>query len=354
MRPRPPRLAAGRHWAALLLLPLLLATAITQFGAGEESGRCFLWEVRGAEGKAYLFGSVHLATPQIYPLDRAIEAAFAESAVLALEVDPAAAKGPEVQKLIAEAAFYPDGETVRDHLAPETLTALQDYFEKQNAPFELYANHRPWLLSQVLTLTALSRLGATPAHGLDLHFRRRAAAAEMPVKELESVRFQIEMLAGFEPAVQEQMLRTTLAEIEKLETFFPKLLRLWQSGDAAGMNRLMQDERDKNPAAETYFRKLLDERNVGMAESIRAYLASGRTHFVVVGAGHIGGEKGILALLRREPGLTIRQVPARGRPAAAEEPDEATEPFPAAAPPRPAEGAADEAPAAPVPAEATP
>ena len=55
---------------------------------------------------------------------------------------------------------------------------------------------------------------------------------------------------------------------------------------------------------------LLDDRNVAMAKKVRRYLKDAkRTYFVVVGAGHLVGEKGLVALLE-DPALQIEQVAA--------------------------------------------
>jgi len=52
-------------------------------------------------------------------------------------------------------------------------------------------------------------------------------------------------------------------------------------------------------------------RNVAMAEKIGAVVTSSESHFVAVGAAHLVGPRGILALLRQK-GFTVRQVPHGG------------------------------------------
>ena len=47
-------------------------------------------------------------------------------------------------------------------------------------------------------------------------------------------------------------------------------------------------------------RQLMDERNVGMAEKIDAYLQTSGTYFVLIGAAHYIGESSIINLLERK------------------------------------------------------
>ena len=46
-------------------------------------------------------------------------------------------------------------------------------------------------------------------------------------------------------------------------------------------------------------RKLMDDRNVGMANKIKQYLDSSGTYFVLIGAAHYVGENNIIELLHQ-------------------------------------------------------
>jgi len=53
--------------------------------------------------------------------------------------------------------------------------------------------------------------------------------------------------------------------------------------------------------------RILDRRNRNWIPKIENYLHSGQTYFVVIGAAHIGGPNGLLALLRSR-GCKIEQL----------------------------------------------
>jgi uncharacterized protein YbaP (TraB family) len=54
-----------------------------------------------------------------------------------------------------------------------------------------------------------------------------------------------------------------------------------------------------HPELEAQLNRLLDDRNVAMVKKIDSYMATDDTYFVVVGALHMGGPRGILRLLAR-------------------------------------------------------
>ena len=73
-----------RKGIAAVLASLLLAAPAIQGQAGKN----FLWKVEDKNGSvAYLLGSLHVLTPEWYPLNNTITKAFAESKVLIEEVD---------------------------------------------------------------------------------------------------------------------------------------------------------------------------------------------------------------------------------------------------------------------------
>ncbi|PYI45944.1 MAG: hypothetical protein DMF10_10575 [Verrucomicrobia bacterium] len=84
----------------------------------------------------------------------------------------------------------------------------------------------------------------------------------------------------------------------------PNIIGLWRGGDADALNRLLQDSFRDFPSLG---RRIIDVRNRNWLPKIEGYLRSGHTYFVVVGAGHLGGPNGLLALLRAR-GYKIEQL----------------------------------------------
>ena len=80
-------------------------------------------------------------------------------------------------------------------------------------------------------------------------------------------------------------------------------------GDLEEMEKVAFRKRD-DPRGRLFFERLIDSRNVKMVDALDRLAGRPRTLFVVVGAAHFVGERGLPALLTRK-GYAVRQL-ARG------------------------------------------
>ena len=144
--------------------------------------------------------------------------------------------------------------------------------------------------------------GLKPENGIDLHFLKQARGRK-EILELESADFQIRLLSGFSDELQRLFLEQTLDDPLSTRAEVEKMLPV--SG-APGHRR------DREPAfrraaegtrAGTRLREALRRAQRPMAEKIKGYLRAGKDCLVVVGAGHLVGETGILKRLS-ERGIT--------------------------------------------------
>ncbi|MFH0911225.1 MAG: TraB/GumN family protein [Planctomycetota bacterium] len=291
----------------ILALGCLWAAALWAQEAGAAGEKCFLWEARSATNAVYLLGSIHLARPDLYPLDRRIEEAFEASPVLVVEADITRPETMiETSLLIREKGMYPQGESLDDHLSRETLQRLETHLESLGLGMEPFRAFQPWILASTLTTMELFKKGFSPQYGIDMYFLNKALGRKQII-ELEGVQAQIAMLAGFPDDLQESFLLASLEEVDALEEKVDAILSAWKDGNAAAMQDTFREAMEKDPRFLLLSQKLFDERNLDMAEKIEGYLRSDRSHFVVVGSGHLLGEKGILALLHARE-YTVEQL----------------------------------------------
>ncbi|HBF40192.1 MAG TPA: hypothetical protein DDW50_23150 [Firmicutes bacterium] len=76
------------------------------------------------------------------------------------------------------------------------------------------------------------------------------------------------------------------------------LVESWKNQDLKKMEALTFEE-SGNIQQQDYFDKLYFKRNKAMTEKIKGYLGQEENFFVIVGSGHLVGDKGILALLKK-------------------------------------------------------
>lgn len=288
-------------WACMLLL-----IAAASQGADNGSGKSFLWKVQGKTGTVYLFGSVHLARNDSYPLPRQVEESFATAGTLALEADPAKAQDTETQQRMLLAALYQGSDTLRQHLSKETYELAAREMARIGIPIEQFAKTKPWFLAMTIELLELQQLGYSPEYGLDIHFAGEARGKKKIV-ELESFDGQINILNGFSDHDQELFLLYTLKDLATVRDGMDELMRAWRTGDTKGMERIVFQTLADYPESRPIYEKLFYQRNREMTGKIEQLLQTGESSFVVVGAAHLVGAEGIVELLKRK-GYRVKQM----------------------------------------------
>lgn len=298
-----------------ILAVVFFAAAALLVAEETKPDKTFMWKVSSENTTIYLLGSAHMAPENIYPLDKAITAAYEASAVVAVEADVRPEKQAGLMQTIQQKAAYADGTTVKDHVSEETYKKLSKWVETTGMSMAQLGMMRPWILSLTVTQLELQKLGYNPQSGIDMHFIKKCVKDKKELKELESVEYQINLLSGFSDELQEKFLLRALNEAENMGEQFEKLLKAWSDGDAAGMEATIMAEVKKTPELKPVYDKLFDERNILMAAKVEEHLKTGKTAFVIVGAGHLVGEKGMVKLLAAsEKKYKIEQVKALGRP----------------------------------------
>ena len=283
----------------------LLTMAVSLQDALSQNHKDFLWKVQSDTTIVYLLGSVHFMKKESYPLNKRIEDAFDKSTVLAVEADVDDVSKLDIQGLM-EKAFYPADDTLQKHVSAQTYERVKKEFETSGIPAWLMDKQKPWFLALTLESLGLVKLGFDPSYGIDLHFLSEASGKKK-IKELESIDFQINLLSGFSDSEQEAFLLSTLKDLKSYEKEVDRLLDAWVSGDAGGMESILQRSVIEDKGMASVYDKLLYGRNRNMASKIEGYLKTGETHFVVMGAAHLLGERGIINLLKRK-GYQIDQL----------------------------------------------
>jgi uncharacterized protein len=267
--------------------------------------RNFLWRVQSKGNTVYVLGSIHLLKKDVYPLSRAIEGAFEKSNVLAVEADVSDISRLDLQKLM-ESAFYPAGDSLDKHVSGETFNLIKDETARAGLPMELVYNQKPWFLALTLESVELMKSGYDPNYGIDKHFLSKAEGRKK-ISELESLDYQINLLAGLNDEEQELFLLYTLRELKILVQEVDKLVDAWKSGATEKMESTITRSLAEDKRFYAIYDTLIYKRNRNMAQKIEGYLKTNGTYFVVVGAAHLLGDKGIIQLLK-DRGYSVEQL----------------------------------------------
>lgn len=282
-----------RFLAALLAAGLLSVPA-----AAQTAGKHFMWKVEGAQGSsAYLLGSLHVLTPEWYPLAAPINKAFEASRTLVEEVDIAETSDPVTMMAALSKAMLTDGKTLDQVISAGTYAEVKRRAEKIGLPMVALQRMKPWLVAITLMAPTLQSAGFKAELGVDRHFFDRAKTSGMKTRALETLTYQLDRFDQLSPELQENLLKTTMEDLDTEVTGVKEMAQAWASGNVAAIEKLTLSALKETP---DLYQRLLVERNRNWIPHIETCLTQKDDCFVVVGAAHLVGPDGVPALLAKK------------------------------------------------------
>lgn len=266
--------------------------------AAQESRKQFLWKVEGPNASvAYLLGSLHVLTPDFYPLSAGINKAFAESQTLVEEVDFDEMNDPAQMMSALGKAMLTDGRTLDQLVSPSTYAEVTRRAEKAGLPMVALQRMKPWLVAITLMGPTLQAAGFKADLGVDKHFFDRAKAAGLKRQSLETLVYQIERFDQLSPPLQEAMLVSGMKDLDTQVDNVTELAQQWAAGDVKALEKSLLLSFSESP--ELYDR-LLVERNRNWVPHVETCLQQNAGCFIVVGAAHLVGPDGLPTLLAKK------------------------------------------------------
>lgn len=243
----------------------------------------------------WLLGSIHAGKPALYPLPEPVERAWLQSRALVMEVDMNSIT-PDQWQQTGSLTRLVDGKPLKDHLPAELYQRTLMAGARYGIDEVTLATLRPWFAAITLTQAAMARSDFKSELGIDQHFAVRAAKEGKPVVGFETLLEQLGYLASVGDN-QTLMLASTLDELPMLESGFAAVMKAWQQGDEATLINLLKEEMAP-PALQSWMEQtLLAERNHNW---LKKWSTLPNESFIVVGALHLYGEQGLLALLEQQ------------------------------------------------------
>ena len=273
--------------------------------AGIRNGEGKFYRIAGpGRAPSFLYGTMHLSDPRL-DLSPMAKARFASARTLVIETTDSLDSTAAAATLLArpDLLYLPPGKKIDDLLDQEQSAVVDAGLERRHIPPASVATLQPWFLAVSLMLpeceTARLAAGDKP---LDLKLAAAAKAVDKPVLGLETGAEQLEALASMSMALQLASLTSTLALGDRLPDLFETMTQLYLGGRIALITPLSEallppeTEKAAHDAAE-FEQRLVTDRNERMTERLLPLLQEGSA-FVAVGALHLPGDQGLVALLR--------------------------------------------------------
>jgi uncharacterized protein len=282
---------------------LACVLVVTVVGAASATtGKGFMWRIEREGHVGWLVGSIHVLTPDYYPLPESMQKAFLRSVTLMEEIDLREMASPEFATAMQEKGLYGGLQTLETEVSPETFRVISERLAKAGLPVEPFQRMKPWLVGLTLLAMELKKGGFDPSYGLDFHFYEKAPRLGKKFRALESAVEQIGFFASLDKEMQEAILRARVEDAGWELAQVTEMANAWRAGDAATLERISLASMKDSPRV---YQTLILDRNRTRLPKIEDCLATGHC-FVVVGAGHLVGADGLLASLEKR-GYTVTQ-----------------------------------------------
>ena len=251
-----------------------------------------LYEVsgNGLEKSSYLYGTFHLICGTDFKLDEKVEKAVKNSEQIYLELDM---DDPETMKQMQAQMMMKDN-TLRGLIEDEKEAKVDAFLkEKIGYTLDMLNPMKPFVVGSMLYP---KMLGCDTPTMFEMEFVKLATQNKQQVYGLETVEEQFGVFEKLGNEMQLEMLMEIVEDYDKSVKETQELLATYQQQDVEALYKLMTKEEEKYDG---FLEELLGKRNHNWVAEIPKIIKYKST-FIAVGAGHLGGEVGIIALLKKE------------------------------------------------------
>ena len=289
--------------------PETYAKIMAQAAATENSGP-LLWKIeRAGRPTSYLFGTVHLTDERVTKLSPAVEQALGQSKTVALEVSDISEKATAT--VIAQSAplvMFTDGRRLDGLLSGTEYDTVKRIISRSGMPSDLAALFKPWIVTMIMSVSDCERTSIQQgARVLDMKIAEVGKARGLQVVGLETIPEQLQALAAVPEPQQLDMLRASLKFADRTNDMMETLVQLYLDRKiSAALPFQIAIAKQVGIGNETFAgfqEKLLTDRNIKMRATAEPLLEQGGV-FIAIGALHLPGKQGLVALLR-EAGYTV-------------------------------------------------
>ena len=252
-----------------------------------------LWQIsgNGLQKPSYLFGTFHLMCKDDIQFSDQLKTALANSTIMYMELDM---DDPGLMLSGMLLMTMKGGKKLSDFYSKEEYKKIKIFFKDSiSAPLSFLQTMKPYML---LALLYPKMMPCKTVSGVEEELMKLAKSQKKEIKGLETIELQA---AVFDSIPYEEQAKELLKSIDSMEMNkknFDTMMRVYKSQRLSAIEALfsksefgMQDHEDI----------LLNKRNINWVEQLGTILKKENV-FIAVGAGHLVGENGLIALLRKK------------------------------------------------------
>lgn len=262
------------------------------FAGAQKLDNSLLWKIsgNGLKQPSYLFGTIHITCDAT--LDQNVLNALDATSQLYLELDM---DNPGLQMEMMSGMMMKDGITMSSLISPEDYAQL-DKFLQENTGMgaKMMDRFKPFMITSLLLPGMLD----CPMQSVEMELMKVSKAQNEETLGLETVQDQLAVFDAI--PYEEQMaelMKTVKDNMAKDKAELNKMLAMYKAKDLNKLLELMDES--ENKMYNQHNDVLLANRNKNWIPKIES-IAKETPTFFGVGAAHLGGEEGVIMLLRKK------------------------------------------------------
>lgn len=290
-----------------------LHTRVTAAAAATSNTGSVLWRIdRDGRPPSHLLGTIHLTDPRVTTLSDKLRSIIAGAARVALEVaDLSPEATSAVMAKLGGLVVFDDGRRLDQLLTPEEIDKVEATLTASGVPAAAAPLFKPWVVTMMLAVSDCERRKVQNGKlVLDASIAALAQAGGKQIIGLETIESQLTAMASLPEADQIAILRASLEYVDRADDNMETLLQLYLDRKLGIVWPLQIALAEKvgigRAAFDTFEQRLVVDRNRRMSEAALPLLEEGAA-LIAVGALHLPGEQGLVALLRKS-GYTLTPV----------------------------------------------
>jgi len=284
---------ARQTFRTLVIFVWLVSTSwMVNTQASPGTDQALFWSI-GKDGQTvgHLLGTIHSEDPRVLDFSDDLLVRLKNSQVYAMEMVPDL---PTLARL-TEYMRLPEGQNLEVVIGSGRFASLTGALSSYGVPPDFINRMKPW--AAMMTLST-----PPPITGfyMDLSLSLRASGSGLQVVGLETLEQQLSFLENMPMDMQLSLLDQAIDEFDHVGEAHDQMVDAYLENNLAELQSLSDEHlQEAGQEAKEYFMQTgIHDRNRRMIESILPHLAD-KTVFVAVGALHLHGEDGLLALLRQ-------------------------------------------------------
>ncbi len=279
------------------LLSMIAVMYLALFSLPSNAGLLYKIEGKNLQAPSYLFGTIHIICQRDFWLPKEVQEAWDNTEQTVMELD---ITSPDVTHALQQGALQQPSDYLAQHLTPEQLAVLDQYVrEHTGMQLVQVAAVKPMILSSLLIP---SYLNCAQQGSYEGYFAQQAVMTERKVLGLETASYQLGIFDQIPLDEQVAWLYDMVDKPEQTKQQLQEMITSYLANDTEALFQLISEQQE----FAAYKDLLLANRNINWAEKLPEIINQQAT-FVAVGAGHLGGEQGLVKLLRKK-GYQVTEI----------------------------------------------